>query len=171
MDLGNKNAREVSSTGISAMKTPTTQPGNELLFSHFLFGRADDDVGAFRARDRASDNDHAVISAHLENTEVLNSDAFVAHVTGHAHVFPDAAWSGAVTDGTVTTMHRGTVGHWLAGEVVFLYRALKSFTFGLADDVNKLANFKMGDCHVSRFWSGFAVSETELADEAFRGRG
>jgi hypothetical protein len=27
-------------------------------------------------------------------------------VTGHAHVFPDAAWSGAVTDGTVTAMHR-----------------------------------------------------------------
>ena len=139
----------------------------DLLF----LGRTDDHVGTLCSGNRAADDDDSLFAADLKDAEVLEGDAFVAHVTWHAHVFPNTTGGRAVTDGAVPAVHRGTVGHRLAMEVVLFYRALKAFALRLADNVNELSGFEDGDGDIRGFRSGLSLGEAELANEALWGRG
>ena len=155
---------EQSSTGISAMKT--RQNSREIfLLGCFLDRWANDNVGTFGSRNRSCDHDHSLFTPYLKDAKVLDSALLITHVSRHAHVFPNTTWSGAVTDGAISTMHRGTVGHWLTCKIVTLDRALETFSFGLTDDVHELTNFEVGDRKFGAFRSHCVVSETELTNE------
>jgi len=139
-----------------------------LLSRRFLlfYGRADDDIRSLGTGDCPADDDDAVFRADLQNAQVLKGHSLVTHVAGHAHVFPDTSGSRSISDGTISTMHCRTVGHWLSGEIVALDRALEAFALGLSDHVDILAGLEDRDIQVCGLRSRFTVSESKLANES-----
>ena len=104
--LKKHNARIAELYWHQCYDNPDHLAGKSFLLGRFLDRGANDNVGTFGSRNRSGDNDHALFTAYLKDAEVLDSDLLITHVTGHAHVFPNTTWSGAVTDGSVSTMHR-----------------------------------------------------------------
>src|SRR3954471_11675574 len=102
-----------------------------------LDGRTNDDIAAIRARHRAADQNDFLRLAHLHDFEVLHGHALIAHVTGHAHVLPDASGSGTIANGAVAAMRLRAMRCALAMEVVLLHDALKTFALGAADHVDE----------------------------------
>lgn len=149
-------------------ENPEPTPGNFLLLNGLFLGRANDHERSDRSRNRSGNHEDAFLSAHLKDAEVLNSDALIAHVAWHTHVFPDTTRSRAVTNSAVSTMHGGTVTGGLTGKVVPFDGALETFTLRLADDVHELTDLKV--CNRKRRWirCGFTVRKAELADETLR---
>ena len=99
----------------------------------------------------------------------MHGHALVAHMTRHAHVFPDATWSGAVADGAVAAVRLGTMRCALALEIVLLHHALETFALGFADNVDPIARLKLRDREIDvAFRSVFR--ETKFPNELFRFR-
>ena len=82
-----------------------------------FLGFADDDVIAFRAGNRALDEQQIVRLAHLDDFEILRGAPHLAHVAGHLHAAHDRAGEQALADGAGAAMPAlGAVRRIAAGE-------------------------------------------------------
>src|SRR3954462_11750735 len=88
-------------------------------------------------------------------------------MTRHAHVFPNSTRGGTVADGAVSAVRFRTVRRTLAGEVMFLHHALKTFAFRPADDIDKIASLKLGDAEIDFTFRQISL-ETKFAHELLR---
>src|SRR5581483_10087955 len=107
--------------------------------------RPNDHVTAVRARNRAADQNNLFGFAHLHDLEILHCDAFITHVTGHSHVFPNSPRSRTVADCANAPVRFRTVRRALSMKVVLLHHALKSFSFRSADHVDIVTRLKLRD--------------------------
>src|SRR4051812_40483728 len=61
--------------------------------------RTNDNETAVRTGHRSADQDDALFGTDLHDSKVLHRYSFIAHVTRHTHIFPDAARGGTIADG------------------------------------------------------------------------
>src|SRR5438046_2775214 len=66
--------------------------------------RPNDHITPITTGNCAADQNHFLGLAHLHHLQVLHSYALVPEMTGHAHVLPNAAGSGTISDGTIAAM-------------------------------------------------------------------
>src|SRR6187401_347680 len=85
----------------------------------------DDNVTTIRTRDRPADQNYLFFLADLHDLEILHCHAFVTHVSGHPHIFPNPTWGGTIADGAVPAVRFRTMGRALTGEIVLLHHALE----------------------------------------------
>src|SRR2546423_860946 len=113
-----------------------------------LYILTNNDIAAVRAPHRPANQNYFLGFTHLHHLEVLHRHPFVAHVTRHAHVLPDATRRGTIADGAVSAMRLRSVGRALAVEIVFFHHALEPFALRAADDVNPVARLKLRDAQI-----------------------
>ena len=121
-----------------------------LLVQSYLRGgifdrRPNNDVTPVTAWDRTADQNHFLGLAHLHHLQILHGHALVTEVTGHSHVFPNAARRGTIPHGSVTPVRFRSVGRALPIEVVLLHHTLETFAFRASNHVDKIARLKLGD--------------------------
>src|SRR6185295_16375003 len=88
--------------------------------------------------------------------------------TGHTHVFPDAAWRGAVADGPIAAVHHRAVRHGLTMHPVLLDDTLKALALRLPDHIHQIARGELIDVEIDRAFERGAVRKTEFLDELLR---
>src|SRR2546423_2737673 len=132
-----------------------------------LDSRTNNDIAAVRARHRPANQNYFLGFTHLHHLEVLHRHPFVAHVTRHAHVLPDATRRGTIADGAIPAMRLRSVGRALAVEIVFLHHALEPFSLRTADDVNPVARLKLRDVQID-FAFGRIRRQTKFLHQFFR---
>src|SRR6266550_9006706 len=86
----------------------------------------------------------------------------------HAHVFPDAPWSGTIADGSIPAMHHRAMRFGLAVHIVFSDNALKPLPLGLANHVDDIARCELADFEVDGAFQGSPVRKTKFPHELFR---
>src|SRR6266480_3715078 len=103
---------------------------------------SDNDIAAIRAWNRAADQNNFLGFAYLHDLKVLHGHPFIAHVTRHAHVFPNSPRSRTVTNRANAPVRFRPVRRSLSLKVVPFHHALESFAFRSADYVHIVAGLK-----------------------------
>ena len=132
------------------------------LLSGFFDSWADSDVRTFVTRNSARNEDHVILSTHLNHFEVLNSATVATVTTRHLLVLPNTARPCSCTNTTRTTVHHVTVRVWLTGKVVTLNNTLEALTLGCANDINPLTVFENSRARVIFFVLHLARVATRL---------
>ena len=127
-----------------------------------FLGFADDDVIAFRAGDRAFDEQKIFRLAHLDDLKILRRARVLTHVTGHPHSAHDRAGEKSLTDRAAAAMPAFRAVRRIAtGETMAFHNAFKAAAFGDADRVNEIAGRKQASgrrCRrVSRPWKNRGI--------------
>ena len=89
-----------------------------------------------------------MLGEHFDNLEILNSDAFVAHLASHAETFEYLCGIRAGTDrtGSTETVVLAVSSLTNAAEAVALNYALEAFTLGGTDNIYERTFLEEVDC-------------------------
>src|SRR5438128_9665484 len=98
-------------------------------------GRPNDHVPAIWPRHCAAHQNDFFSLAHLHHLKILHGHALITEVTWHSLVLPDASRRRAIADRANPPVRLRTVRRALAGEVMPLHHALKSFSLRPANHI------------------------------------
>src|SRR6185369_4564811 len=105
-----------------------------------FLGFTDNDVIAFRARDRAFDQQKVFRFAHLDDFQVLRRALHLAHVTGHAQSALHRTGKQALADGAAAAMPAfGTVRGVTTLETMAFDNAFETAALHDADGIDEIA--------------------------------
>src|SRR5262249_46186146 len=130
-------------------------------------GRPNDHITAVRARHCAADQNDFLSLAHLHHLKILHGHALVTEVTWHSLVLPDASRRRTIADCADAPMRFRTVRRTLAGKVMFLHHALKSFSLRAPDHVHIIPGLKLRNAQID-FAFGKITHQTKLAHKSLR---
>src|SRR5438132_13993862 len=113
--------------------------------SRVLDCRSDNDITSIRSRNGAADQNNILGFAHLHDLKILHGHTFIAHVTRHSHILPNAPRSRTIADRANAPVRLRTVRRALPMKVVLLHHALKSFSLRSADYIDIVTRLKLRD--------------------------